>query len=180
MIEQWREIAGFDGAYDVSDQGHVRRSPTEAGRGTSAKPGALLAVRLDRNGYPRVLLYDRTSRKYRNIGVHTAVLEAFVGERPEGTEASHRNGIRADARLENLCWETRSQNHRRKLDHGTLMWGERHPLAKLTEEKVIEIRRRAALGEAHERLARECGVARRTIASAVSGRTWPHCGQRPG
>lgn len=173
MNEEWREIAGFDGAYEVSDFGRVRRSPSLAGRGTNAKPGAILKVSEDCNGYPRALLYDRILKKYRSIGLHTAVLEAFVGLRPEGTEASHLNGVRNDGRLVNLKWETRSENHRRKLSHGTLVYGEKHKCSKLKESQVIEIRRRAG-NETHQTLADEYGVARGTITSVVGRKSWPH------
>lgn len=50
--------------------------------------------------------------------VHTAVLLAFVGERPEGLEACHNNGIPSDNRLENLRWDTRSSNRRDTILHG--------------------------------------------------------------
>lgn len=42
--------------------------------------------------------------------VHTLVLEAFVGPRPDGADACHENGNRRDARLTNLRWDSRSGN----------------------------------------------------------------------
>jgi hypothetical protein len=47
--------------------------------------------------------------------------------------------------------------------------------AKLTEERVIEVRRRLAEGvETHDALAIEFGVARQTISDIVNGRKWKH------
>jgi hypothetical protein len=40
------------------------------------------------------------------VTIHGAVLEAFVGPRPEGMEACHNNGNPAANRLENLRWDT--------------------------------------------------------------------------
>jgi hypothetical protein len=58
--------------------------------------------------------------------LHTVMLETFVGKRPEGAQASHKNGNRADNRVDNLAWETPSENNRRKEAHGTAMFGERN------------------------------------------------------
>lgn len=173
MTERWREIAGFDGAYEISDMGRFRRALGPAGIGRNTEPGKILGAPRDCNGYPRAVLYDRVNRKARSIAVHTAVLEAFVGLRPEGTEASHLNGIRHDGRLSNLCWETRSDNHRRKIAHGTLARGERHKLSKLTDAKVLQIRRRSAT-ETQQSLADEYGVARETVCNVIRRTTWAH------
>ena len=42
--------------------------------------------------------------------VYHLVLEAFVGQRPDGTEARHLNDQPADDRLVNLKWGTSSEN----------------------------------------------------------------------
>lgn len=42
--------------------------------------------------------------------VHHLVLEAFVGPRPDGTEACHWNDVPDDNRLVNLRWATKSEN----------------------------------------------------------------------
>lgn len=53
--------------------------------------------------------------------------------------------------------------------------GERHKLAKLNEDAVRQIRARYATGEVSLRaLARDYGVDRATLKSAVAGRTWTH------
>lgn len=55
-------------------------------------------------------------------------------------EACHFDGNPANNRLENLRWDTRTNNHADKRAHGTLMAGERHYRAKLTEQQVRELR----------------------------------------
>lgn len=52
--------------------------------------------------------------------------------------------------------------------------GEKHGLAKLTSQDVIAIRARKARGLSLHRLAKDFGVARRTIQHVVQRRTWTH------
>ena len=65
------------------------------------------------NGYPIIGLDQHTYR------VHRLVLETFVGRCPKGMECRHLNGNRADLRLLNLCWGTRSENAHDAIKHGT-------------------------------------------------------------
>lgn len=51
--------------------------------------------------------------------MHRLVLSAFVGPAPEGMEALHRDGSRANNRIANLAWGTHAQNQRDQLAHGT-------------------------------------------------------------
>jgi hypothetical protein len=97
--EEWRQIPGFDGN-EASSLGRVRRG------------NKYLRVSLDSSGYPRVCIRGA----YRTI--HQLVLIAFVGARPKGMESCHNNGIRVDCRLENLRWDTRSNNLRDRHAHG--------------------------------------------------------------
>lgn len=76
--------------------------------------------------YPRAGGHMRASLsvngKSRALYVHRLVLEAFVGPCPEGMEGCHNNGNPADNRLENLRWDTRSENVYDAVRHGTHAW----------------------------------------------------------
>lgn len=52
------------------------------------------------------------------------------------------------------------------------VYGEASPMAKLTEEQVLEIRSRYARGWSRVALAAEYGVARKTIWEIVHNKTW--------
>lgn len=52
--------------------------------------------------------------------------------------------------------------------------GERHPLAKLTDDLVRWARDQAATGRSVQSIARELGVSRTTAQRVVSRRTWAH------
>lgn len=113
-MEQWRPVVGYEGIYEVSDQGRVRSVDREVrasrGGGTFTKAGQLLKP--GRVGKDREHQYVCLSRdgKVRNRLVHRLVLEAFVGPCPDGLEALHDNDDATDNRLENLSWGTRARN----------------------------------------------------------------------
>lgn len=162
-------MAGYEGRYEVSDLGRVRRTFSSA----QYEAFGGLAPPPDRFGYVRANLKGSDGR-LRRVSFHVAVLEAFVGPRPAGCDASHLNGDRTDNRLQNLRWETSSENHRRKLEHGTLVHGEAHKCAKLKSEQVADIKKRVADGEKKVSLARQYGVSNTLICNIVKGKAWPH------
>lgn len=154
-MTKWTAIPR-DQRYEVSMSGMVR----------SVKTKRVLRSRLLPSGYHRVSL-GAGDDSY----VHHLVLEAFVGPRPCGTEASHKNGKKHDNRLSNLAWETPSQNNRRKNKHGTALFGERNPMGRKTQCKrghpFTEGNTRRANGK---RICRTCArdhMRRRRAASAA-------------
>ncbi len=128
------------------------------------------------HGYPHVsvLMPDGRHRPY---PVHRMVL--FAWKRPDtpGEVCRHLNGIKTDNRPVNLEWGTESENVRDRDLHGDVTYkGNGHPQAILTEELVIEARRRAALGEKITDIARDMQLDdnREGLFCAVRGKTWAH------
>ncbi|MAH47878.1 hypothetical protein CMI37_18800 [Candidatus Pacearchaeota archaeon] len=72
--------------------------------------GRLLRGSISQNGYRVFTVFSGGSRK--STVAHRMVLKAFVGPPPtsEHTDARHLNGDKADNRLCNLAWGTRSEN----------------------------------------------------------------------
>jgi hypothetical protein len=108
-LEQWRPVVGHPG-YEVSDLGRVRSLDriVEA-KGATGGPrrykGQMLNPGPSNFGHLSVVLGRHKTRM-----VHTLVLEAFVGPRPKGMDGCHGPGGTQDNRLENLRWDTRSNN----------------------------------------------------------------------
>ena len=171
MAEQWRPIEGWID-YEVSDLGRVRSRDRVTERNCRPRwlRGKVLKGEIRSKGYPSVVLCDDRERVKRSV--HRLVLEAFVGPCPPEHECRHLDGDRENTRLENLAWGTRAENNRDKLDHGTHNRGERHSMAKLTEDDVREIRAALASGETHRSIAARFGVAEVTVWSVANGDTW--------
>jgi hypothetical protein len=109
MQEIWKSIPGYEGCYEISDQGQVR-SFQRYPQGRILRPGRMPS------GHLSVALGRGNSQC-----VHKLVLLAFVGVAPDKHECRHLNGNPADNRLENLCWGTRSENINDAVRHGTWM-----------------------------------------------------------
>lgn len=123
--EEWRDVFGFEGYYQVSSLGNVQSLPRvvrgwngfqvchHRRKGVAIKPGPIgkcghLAVYLTKEGV--------RATKY----VHRLVLEAFVGPCPDGKEACHfPNRDVTDNRVINLRWGTHQDNMGDKVAHGT-------------------------------------------------------------
>lgn len=112
--EIWKPVVGYESSYEVSDLGNVRSLDriitTKSGVNKRRKGQPLKPIVL-KIGYCAVNI---SGMKY----VHRLVLEAFVGECPDGMETCHKNGIRTDNRLENLYWGTSSENSHDIVRHG--------------------------------------------------------------
>lgn len=170
VTENWKPVVGFEGRYEVSDLGRVR---------TLLRIPKLIRGVPSHNGYPRVCL-SRGPAKEDHVShvVHRLVLVAFVGPPAAGQECDHINGDRADARLANLRWVTRSENatyaHRR---HRAAPWtgGERNGNAILTAPQarlIQELRRINAVSGWIATLASAWNLHRGVIESVACGRTW--------
>lgn len=105
-------MVGYEGAYEVSDQGRVRsldryvRAKSKAGRWyMRLVKGVNLAPGFSR-GYPIVNVGGQGT-----IAVHLLVGRAWLPPQPTPLhEVNHKNGIKKDCRVVNLEWVTRSNN----------------------------------------------------------------------
>jgi DNA-binding XRE family transcriptional regulator len=171
--EEWKPVLGFEGLYEVSNQGGVRSLPRRTRSGV--RGGKVVTPYLRHDGYHEVYLY-RESRKRQRL-VHHLVLEAFDRTRPEGMETLHGPGGKTDNRWpENIRWGTREQNMGadRVRDHQSNR-GEHHWLTHLTWEDVCEIRRLLAEGGVYQyEIADKFGVCKQTITLIKQGRVWAH------
>lgn len=108
MIEEWKDIKQFDGVYQISNFGRIRRAKESVGRGSSnTHVGKILKTTLDYKGYVR---WDLSHRKLR-IRVHRLVAEAFIPNPYNKPFVNHLNGIKNDNRAENLEWCTTDENN---------------------------------------------------------------------
>ena len=108
--------------------------------------------------------------------VHVLVAETFLGKPEEPyLQVNHKNGDKADNRVENLEWVTGSENVRHAFENGLNITrnGEDNPSSKLTERDVQIILRLSAFNKlSHEEIGKVFDVSKSTIAHVVSGKNW--------
>ncbi len=133
-----KTIPGFSN-YAITKDGRVWSKPIK-NRGCGNKRGRWLKLGLHSSGYLGVSLCTN-SKKY-TCDVHRLILETYVGSCPPDKEACHDNGNKQDNRLENLRWDTRSNNHLDAVRHGTHigLFPQKRKICKLTADKVRVIR----------------------------------------
>lgn len=166
--EAWKAVEGWP--YEVSNKGRVGR--TEGYNGVTAA-GYILKPNTDRYGYPRVQLQDSPRTRY--VTVHRLVAETWMPCDWEGFQVNHRDCDKANNDLDNLEWVTPAENQQHASRHGlmTPTVGEVNGMAKMTVDRVREIRERYAGGGVSQyELAREYGVTQSNISMIVNRVTW--------
>ncbi len=167
--EEWRECPDYEGIYEVSSLGRLRRSIGGAG----ARSGHIHTPNVERNGYLLVCLSK--AGKATTLRLHRLVARAFHGPIPDGMEVHHRDHDRANAAAANLEYVTSSQNkHLATLAHGSYR-GERQAGCKLTEDAVRAIRADYVAGSgSYRQLAQQHGVTKEAVYLLVKRRNWKH------
>ena len=116
---EWRDIPGYEGYYQVSNNGDVRsvdrKIINSLGHELSLK-GKILKPKKDYE-YFRVELNAHGKSKL--FFIHRLVLLAFVGEIPEGMQCRHLDGDAKNNSLSNLAYGTVSENQLDRVRHGT-------------------------------------------------------------
>lgn len=122
-------------------------------------------------GY-RAITWKRLGKLTR-FYIHRAVCEVFNGPPPEDMECRHLNGDMTDNRAENLAWGTALENQQDRYAHGTVLYGERNPMAKLTADQVQRMKEiRSAENTPYYRIGPMFGVSTMTAYRAIKEISW--------
>lgn len=107
--EIWKDIEGYEGLYQVSNQGNVRSLDriVNAPNGVRTSKGKVL-TQYKCGNYSKVTLSK--SSKYKTYDVHHIVAKAFIPNPNNYPQVNHKNENRYDNRAENLEWCTAKYN----------------------------------------------------------------------
>lgn len=169
--ERWRPVIGFEGLYEVSNFGRVRSVSrwVSIGNGKRLSEGKIIAQSL-KAGYPTVCLCNCGIERHRSV--HRILAEAFIAG--SGEVVRHLDGDKLNCVEENLSWGSYAENEADKRNHGRSVFGESHARAKLTIEKVRQIRMMHERGITQLSIAKSIGVGRGAVGCVIRGETWGH------
>lgn len=105
MSEEWRDVVGYEGLYQVSSEGRIKSLKWNKER--ILKPG------IDRYGYLLVTLYAGGKRK--KLKVHRLVCQAFHDNPDNKPCVNHIDENKTNNAANNLEWCTYEENN----NHGT-------------------------------------------------------------
>jgi hypothetical protein len=170
MSEEWRDIPGFEGKYQVSTLGNVRSIDRTVG--SRVYSGRILRPRLEKRGYLRLTLSSGSFRK--TDSVHRLVAIAFI-ENPQNLPAvNHIDGNKTNNKLENLEWVTHSQNSNHAVDTGLFdhISGEGSHLSKFKNEDILEVVNLLKEGKTPSEVSRITKISRPVCAKINLGKAW--------
>jgi hypothetical protein len=158
--EEWRAVIGWEGLYEVSNIGNVRRLPH---RGRAIK---VLKPFKEPKRYVRVVLFVNNSAK--TCHVHRLVAKSFIPNPENKPNVNHKDGNKHNNLVSNLEWCTQSENaiHSYRI-------GLQKPVrsCKLTDKQMAEIREMYKTGKYFKQtIADMFSVSRVTIYKILSNK----------
>lgn len=108
--EIWKDVVGFEGKYQVSNIGRVKRLPgfDYDIRGYKRKSRHRVMKDFSIKGYRAIKL--RKGKFYYNRYVHRLVCESFMPNNENKTQVNHKDFNRENNCIENLEWVTEIEN----------------------------------------------------------------------
>lgn len=173
MAERWLPVVGLDGFYEVSDQGRVRSLRFRNKQTNRLRESPLILSQWAAAGGDYWAVTLRQDQISIHRLVHHLVLEAFVGPRPPDHETAHGPKGPGCNWLHNIRWATSKENTADIIAAGNFQMGERHYAARLTVEKVRQIKRLKGIQRPRE-IAETFGVSTSAIKSILNGYNWKH------
>lgn len=129
--EVWKDVAGYEGFYKVSNRGNIYSVERKDSRGQRCG-GRMLKPKYGGKGYHQVNLHKNGVSKTKYV--HRLVAEAFIPNPKGFLEVNHKDENKSNNESSNLEWCTRNYN----MNYGTLK--ERTAQALSKKVKAINIK----------------------------------------
>lgn len=158
VVEEWRDVVGYEGLYIVSNYGEVRSLGNDKGRKEKT-----MKTHICRSGYEKLDLYKK-SQPTKKVYVHRLVAMAFIPNPNNKPQVNHINCDKLDNKLKNLEWVTRSENITHAYATGLIKKNNKPVVA--THKDTGEQRHFKSQTEA----SRELGIFPKNISNVLNGR----------
>lgn len=174
MAEIWKDIAGYEGLYQVSNLGKVKSLFRRNG-GTLIPIEHILADKIEKKtGYNRIHL--SVSGTAKDFCVHRLVAQAFIDNPHQLEQVNHKDFNRANNCVENLEWMSVRENADYSWRAGRKARGERQGKAKLTSAQVLRMRllKEITPSLTYAKLAKMFNVEAGHVSRIVNLKFWRH------
>jgi hypothetical protein len=132
--EQWKDVLGYEGIYQVSDLGRIKSFKFK-------KQKILVQINTSK-GYLDIGLHNNKMEKKKRLKIHRLVAIAFIPNPENKLEVNHKKGNKKDNRVISLEWNTPTENqiHAYKTGLRVSLKGKEINTCKLSEKEILEIR----------------------------------------
>ena len=165
MREIWKPAKDFEGLYEVSNMGSVKRVATSGGKGTGnyARGEHVLSQRKNNVGYKIVDLWKNGVRH--QLLVHRLVAQTFIENPCCYPCVNHKDENPENNKADNLEWCTHEYN----MNYGTA----KHKIGKANSKGVVQFDKDGNFVKKYESIIqaqRETGVSNGSIGDCLHGR----------
>ena len=167
--EIWKDIVNYEGIYQISNFGNVRR--------WRIKRKCWYYLKSSINGNVPYLAIDLSKNgKRKRFLIHRLVAYSFCKRKGDCTYIDHINNNTLDNRSLNLRWITQSENIKKSYDQNRKRKnrGELNGMNKFTKEEVLKIRDLNRLGVSKKIIVSKFNISYQHLRDILSGKRWGH------
>jgi hypothetical protein len=178
MEEIWKDIPGYEGFYQVSNMGSVRRKSRKVNSAVKQHKGYRLltekACAITDNGRGYKITSFKVSGVRKNHYVHRLVAEAFLPNHNHLPQVNHIDGDKSNNQASNLEWISDRANRDHAVRTNLMKFGEGSHASKLTEEQVVYILNQHHINPELNKtqLAKQFNIHSPEITRIVTGKRW--------
>lgn len=171
MNEEWRDIVGYEGYYQVSSLGRVRSLDRLNSRGVPLI-GNIMKSNSNNKWYKVVILNKNSNKK--TFKIHRLVAKAFIHNPENKPFVNHKDENKNNNNVDNLEWVTPKENSNYGTRNKQISEKNSKPIKVIYRDNTYEIWESATI------FAKEYGngVDKRNIVAVLKGRRKTHAGLR--
>ena len=147
---EWKDVVGYEGVYEVSRCGKVRRIVTYKGKPCEKER----KLTRDNTGYLVTSLWNKKKRE--KISIHRLVALAWV-EGDHSLTVNHKDGNKLNNHADNLEWKSQADTTRHQLRIGSASQSTCYKHSKIMPEDYPIIMERINKGETQRAIAKDYG-----------------------
>lgn len=160
-----KDVKDYEGLYFLNENGSIFSYPKKTRKGIrEIFPNIInsnyMMIDLCKNGKVKKHLF------------HRLMAQTFLENKENKEQVNHINGIKTDNRLENLEWNTRSENQKHSIKIGLrTAKGIKNSQSKLTEKQVLDIFKDT---RTYKEIIKDYKISIPTISNIKTGYSWTH------